>query len=275
MLSSHVGWVAVACGVLGCGGTALDTGKPGSDLGEVGSRTASAGAVSVGGRNGEVSKPGPPAVDRAGGPNDPGNGSNAGGTDSYGSNTDGASGARYAGSGSAGTGGTTSEPYCPAGAPVPVRAWQPRPSVIGESVADSLAESRALLAGTWRGIAHTQFVPPYSVLFTFNADGGYSARCTEHSDALDDGLDCCRALYYGTDGDSSLKQWALTSAGPNRTVNGDLDIIYSYGDAGFGESGYQGRVVGLDFDATGDRARFSFEYGDIDWGSFDLERSGP
>jgi hypothetical protein len=42
--------------------------------------------------------------------------------------------------------------------------------------------------------------------------------------------------------------------------------------AGFGGSGYQGKIVDLEFDATGNRARFAFVYGDRVGGSYDLER---
>jgi hypothetical protein len=42
---------------------------------------------------------------------------------------------------------------------------------------------------------------------------------------------------------------------------------------GFGESGYQGRISNLEFDAAGLRARFTFVYGDIIVGTYDLERT--
>ncbi|MES1178511.1 MAG: hypothetical protein ABUL62_29585 [Myxococcales bacterium] len=277
----RVGWLAAAWLALGCGGTALETGTPNAAAGSaaISAGASSGGASSAGpssagpSTGGDVATPLPPIVG-SGGAASPEYDGNAGGSDSYGyPSAAGAGGAHYAGSGPViGTGGTT-DGLCKTEPAPPLAAWQPRPSNDAQSVEQTLTESRASFVGTWRGVAHTQFVPSYPVLFTFSADGGYGGHCTSHSDYEPTDFDCCRALYYGTDKDSSLKQWSLTTVNADHSVNGDLDIIYGYEGSGFGESGYQGRIANLAFDATGNRARFDFVYGTLAWGSFELERA--
>jgi hypothetical protein len=109
-------------------------------------------------------------------------------------------------------------------------------------------------------------------VLSFHSDGSYSARCLEHSDYDGSSPGCCRALYYGTDQDTPLKQWTLSTADAADSTSGDIDIIYAY-PPDFGESSYQGEIRNLQFDAAGLRARFTFAYGNIIVGTYDLERT--
>ena len=301
MLSTRWGLVAVSSIVLACGGTVVGKGDsdppvlpPGGALetDPAGDGNASGGRVGNGVDSGAIAGGGAPSfgsgVSGVGGVGGVSGVSGvSGGTTISGVARGGSGGAPLIGKGGSGgayyesvgggpygTGGSaTSEPQCGPGAtPAPLSAWQPR-TAPNQDVYSQLAEATQSLVGHWRGIANTQFVSPYEVEFTFSADGGYSGHCTSlPSDYTNGTPDCCRALYYGTDKDSRLKQWLLVSANANGTVNGDINIIYDYADAGFGESGYQGKVYLLEFDATGDRARFTFLYGELKWGTFDLQR---
>jgi hypothetical protein len=139
-------------------------------------------------------------------------------------------------------------------------------------VSQLLDEARSKLTGNWRGVVTTPFVPPYSIVMSFGADGGYSAHCSAHSDYDDSSPGCCRALYYGTDQDSALKHWTLATADAAGSTSGLIAIIFSYPGM-FSESGYQGKISDLEFAADGRRARFTFDDGDIVVGTVDLERT--
>jgi hypothetical protein len=141
------------------------------------------------------------------------------------------------------------------------------------TVTEQLAFASKNLAGDWHGTVKTPWVPPYSVVASFNADGGYSARCEQSSDFTPGNQGCCRAFYYGSDRDSSLKQWSLSSVNGDGSVDGDLNVAFCYDDQECYLPGWQGKIHRLKFDQTSDRLRFDFMtddgYGPLE---FDLER---
>lgn len=151
----------------------------------------------------------------------------------------------------------------------PFATWQ-EAAPAEQSPAEVLAASTSSLVGSWRAIA-VLGKPRYALFVTFRFDGSYSAICRSNSDADGSG-GCCRAFDYGTDKDTDVKRWSLDDVSTAGEASGDLDIAYDYGDNRFAESGYQGRIVHLEFDATRNRARFDFHYGDFERGSYDLER---
>ena len=151
-------------------------------------------------------------------------------------------------------------------------AWQPRAHE-DAAVATVLDHAREVVAGQWQGVVTTPWVAPYAVTLGFTSDGGYSAHCDQNSD-FGGGSGCCRAFYYGSDLDSDLKRWTLSSVNEQGTVAGDIDIAFHYG-ADFGLPAWPGKLANLDYDRTEDRLRFEFwheGYGPV---QFDLERVAP
>jgi hypothetical protein len=253
--------VVVAFAALGCGGTAVESGNG----------TGDGNAPEGAGRDDAPS--GGPLVSAAGGPSSTYEGpyDSAGGAPAYGGNYSvGGIGGLTGDAGEAGLVGMDSDCSTPSPSP-PLAAWEPETSP-DEPVGQLLADARTKLTGSWRGVVDSPFVPPYSIVMSFRADGSYSAHCSAHSDYDGSSPGCCRALYYGTDQDSSLKQWTLTTADASGKTSGDLDIVFGYSGE-FGESSYQGKISELELDATGNRARFNFLYGDRMAGTYDLERT--
>jgi hypothetical protein len=165
--------------------------------------------------------------------------------------------------------GTDSSGDCSSPPAAPLAPWQ----AVGpndESAAQAIATANASLTGNWQGIATNDWVPPFAIYLSFDSAGGYSSRCQQNSEASTAG--CCVAFYYGTDRDSSLKRWALSSVDLAGKVSGNIDIIYYYGPGDSAVSGYQGKISGLEFDATGNRAHFQFVYGDRAAGTYELQR---
>jgi hypothetical protein len=83
---------------------------------------------------------------------------------------------------------------------------------------------------------------------------------------------CCRALYYGSDRDSALKQWRLSSVGEDGTFSGELDVAFCYDGQACSAPAWQGELKKLEYDASGDRLRFEFwndRYGPV---ALDLQR---
>lgn len=228
------------------------------------------GAAGGGGDGGEAELS--PTQQGGYGPTDSGDAGNAG-EGGYGATDSGAAGGggQVGSAGAPASGGAGSTEECSAGPIGPVFSlWQPG-APADATIGVLLSGARAKLTGNWRGQVDSAFRSLYWILISFNADGSYSAHCSEHSDYPGSSPGCCRAFYYGTDKDSSLKQWTLSTADDSGRTSGDLDIIYDY-ETAFGESGYQGEIVNLEFDATGNRARFDFLYGDIMAGTYNLER---
>ena len=140
----------------------------------------------------------------------------------------------------------------------------------GLSVQTQLALARRSLVGDWRGVVTTPWVAQYQVTAKFGDDGSYSASCDVNSDANTGG--CCRAFYYGSDRDSELKRWDVSSVNADGSVDGDLDVAFCYDDPCY-LPGWQGKLRNVHGDLSGQRVRFEFwrddGYGPI---AFDLER---
>lgn len=138
------------------------------------------------------------------------------------------------------------------------------------SVKSQLALARRALVGDWHGVVTTPWVPQYQVTASFGDDGSYSAHCDTNSDANNGG--CCRAFYYGSDLDSELKRWSVSSVNADGSVEGDLDVAFCYQDCYL--PGWQGKLRRVHPDQSGQRIRFEFwtdeGHGPI---AFDLERN--
>jgi hypothetical protein len=78
---------------------------------------------------------------------------------------------------------------------------------------------RAGMVGTWLGLDSNPWTAAYQVKITFGSDGSYSAHCAQAS---------CPApvFYYGTDDDSSLKQYRLRAINADGTVDGQIVIVF-------------------------------------------------
>jgi hypothetical protein len=138
----------------------------------------------------------------------------------------------------------------------------------GLSVQTQLALTRRALIGEWHGVVTTPWVPQYQVTASFRDDGTYSAKCDVHSDANDGG--CCRAFYYGSDLDSELKRWSVSSVNADGSVSGDLNVAFCYDDCYL--PAWQGKLRNVHGDESGQRIRFEFWSDDHGPIAFDLER---
>lgn len=146
--------------------------------------------------------------------------------------------------------------------------WQPR-TADEASATQLLSAARSLLPGHWHGFVASPWVPNYSVTVDFTSSG-YSAHCDQNSD-YEGGSGCCRAFYYGTDMDTPIKTWKLTSVNEDGTLNGLIDIAFCTASSCLPT--WQGELHNLDYDATQSRIRFEFStsdgYGPL---KFELER---
>jgi hypothetical protein len=255
-------WVVVAWAASACGGTVVSGEQPGNPPAAQHNAAAGSGAASgsdgVGGVPGAAGLPG-------------------GTTTEFGSG--GYSGRRGALPSIAGAAGEVEDAAGESGADgsgdcgspplTPLAPWQTA-GPNDDAAAQAIATAKASLVGNWQGIATNEWVPPFAIYLSFDGAGGYSSRCQQNSEASTAG--CCVALYYGTDRDSSLKRWTLSSVDLAGKVSGNIDIVYYYGSDGSAVSGYQGSISGLEFDATGSRAHFQFVYGDRAAGTYELQR---
>ncbi len=108
--------------------------------------------------------------------------------------------------------------------------------------APTLPELITGMTHSWKGIAHTPWVPDYEVKITFNPDGTYSTSCDSN----------CVAFYYGTDGSDPRKKWTLTDVHTNGEGAGDIEIIWP--QSTFNE----GNLDGIRICASGQRLDFVF-----------------
>ncbi|MEI9941383.1 MAG: hypothetical protein WDO69_29540 [Pseudomonadota bacterium] len=282
--------VGAACASFACGGTVVEGGEPSpTRAATAGSSAAGSAPVSTTAGGAAASSPehGPVAPPVGSGGAVAAGGSPAGwhigetysGGDfadsvggGVGESAAGASGESAAGeSGGSGPAPSHQPEFC--GAPLPtlaLSAWQPA-SLADLPVSAALAAARANLVGTWQGIAYSNFWQAYAVSLTFEANGHYFAHCLDVVNASSS--ECCVAFSYGTDRANALTQWTLSSIDGTGAASGDIDIIYAYEADLFQESGYQGKIVGLEFDASGARAHFKFVYGEIDAATYDLQRA--
>jgi hypothetical protein len=154
---------------------------------------------------------------------------------------------------------------CPSSYPEP--HWSPTPwipygvedSPGGTDASSLLSAVQAKIVGHWQGLATTPWTTPYEVDVTFEADGHYSARCTDPALA-----ECCRAFYYGTDDDSPLKQWRIDATLSGKLF-GQIDIVFDYpSEAGveYGLPSWQGELSRIERDFYGDGLRFQFATSD-------------
>jgi hypothetical protein len=186
-------------------------------------------------------------------------------------------GATYGGTGSSyggfSVGGEPSQvpedPLCTSPVTTQLAPFQPRvPEDLG--VSTQLALARRALIGDWHGFVKSPWVEPYQIVLSFGESGDYSARCTTNSDfgATGDGGGCCRAFYYGSDRDSALKRWSLTSVNADNSIEGDLDIAFCYDECYL--PGWQGKLRNVDYDQSGNRIRFQF-WRDDGYGPLEVE----
>ena len=142
------------------------------------------------------------------------------------------------------------------------------------SLDEALERAIAAIPGDWHGTATSPWEPPYEVSLSFTTAGGYSAHCAWSSNM------CCVAFYYGTDDDTPLKRYQLDQISIEGHLSGSIDIVFSYpdglGGVRYDRSGYDGAMKEVELDATRNRLRFQFWYGDH-YGPilYDLERTPP
>jgi len=126
----------------------------------------------------------------------------------------------------------------------------------GADVASLLSGVRVAMVGRWHGQVTTPWTTPYEVDVTFDADGHYSARCSEPAIAC-----CCSAFYYGTDDDTPIKQWRVNDATLGGNVFGQIDIAFDYRNergVDYGLPAWQGELSNIERNAAGDGLRFQF-----------------
>lgn len=250
------GWLLGALLAIGCGGVSVDGKQRTSDAGDgvTGSATSppesgpgsQTGATSGAGGSAQIAIGESAAAGLLPSP------AGWAGTTGYGYPVGGSSG--LAGSSSA---GAASDADCSSPPLAALADWAPRGAGANDSsAAQALADARRVLAGSWHGVATTPWTAPYAVVTRFSAQGGYSAHCAQNSDYDGQSNGCCRAFYYGSDQDSALKRWALSSVNEASAFNGTLDIAFCYDGEACYAPAWQGEIVGLDYDATGNRARF-------------------
>ena len=163
----------------------------------------------------------------------------------------------------------TDDPICTSPVTTKLAPFEPRvPEDLG--VSTQLALARRTLVGDWHGFVKTPWVEPYQIVLSFGEGGDYSAHCESNSDFGTTGASggCCRAFYYGSDRDSSLKQWSLTSVGADNTIDGNIDIAFCYDECYLPI--WQGKLRQVDYDQTGNRVRFQF-WTDDGYGPLEVE----
>ena len=89
--------------------------------------------------------------------------------------------------------------------------------------AERLAQVNRGVVGNWTGTVTTPWKPVYSIDMTLFADGHYATHCVPGSPAD------CAALYYGTDEDSPVKTYHLSSVLTDGTLSGTLTMLFSVG----------------------------------------------
>ena len=270
-----IGSLGIALAV-SCAGRSLDkssdSGNDDGNGGSIGSSpmgkgggTAAGGRSPMAGRGGSAGTSGTGSsvgggVQRGGAGGTTGTGGDAGGSGDAGGGGYGAWGGDAGGGGIAGDGGGIDECVWP---PVTIEL---EPWIDGrlDDLDEELDRVTNGMFGSWYGVVTTPWTPPYEVTARFGEDGSYSAQC--------DANECCVAFYFGTDDDTNIKVYELTTIGPEG-VFGLIDIAFEYGPGVYDLPGWQGELHRVNLDATGNRLRFDFietTHGPV---SFDLART--
>lgn len=266
-------WTVSPC----TGGTAAGGHGGSSDTGPAtGGTTGRAGGSGLGGSGaggysysgGDAGRPGAGgSAGAAGAPGGRGGHSGAGGLSS-GPGAGGQSGFGQPMGGQSGFGGGSANPPPTCDYPLLDLSLGPfTPASTSATLDTVLAQAMSGIVGNWHGVVQTPWVPDYEVTLTFRADGTYSGQCLWSSNV------CCRAFYYGTDDDSSLKRYTLDTINTEKAVSGTIDIIFGGRGVPYYESGYQGYLRSVRLNADASRLQFDFWYSDT-YGplKFDLER---
>jgi hypothetical protein len=125
------------------------------------------------------------------------------------------------------------------------------------SVSEEIARASSLLQGTWYGTAVSPWMPPtWYVTVSFSQEGAYFGRYDAHSQA---GAPV-PAFYFGSDLPCDLKQWRLLSADRDAGVSGEIDIPFQTDACQL--PSWQGELIGITFDATGNQVDFEFKTSD-------------
>ena len=90
------------------------------------------------------------------------------------------------------------------------------------AAAQNLAAAQAGIVGNWTGTRICPWTSPILVNFVFRSDGTYGSSAVTSSEGP--------ALYYGTDQDSSEKQYILNYFGPSG-ASGTIQIVFDTGPA--------------------------------------------
>jgi hypothetical protein len=134
----------------------------------------------------------------------------------------------------------------------------------GAITVHSLAELQIGILGTWAGCVRTPWVPPYWVTLTFKGDGTYAAM----GDTKADGYQY-PAFYYGTDGESPTRTYALNDLQDSLKGVGQIDIVFDDG------SGSIVRDELRNIKLMGDRLEFEFfhfsQYGPVTFRLYRIE----
>jgi hypothetical protein len=138
------------------------------------------------------------------------------------------------------------------------QAFVPASDDGGQAVAARLASVANQALGSWVGLVTSPW-GQWDVTITFTADGHYVAYGYNLSEV---GPANPPAFYYGTDvGCDSLKQWRLTSAAADGSVQGQIDISFG-GPTSCSLPTWQGELSGFALDATDNRLHFAFSRSD-------------
>jgi hypothetical protein len=129
-----------------------------------------------------------------------------------------------------------------------------------EPVSVDLDAARQEIVGVWLGQATAPSnwgISTWQVAIWFASDGSYVARGYDGvgNDYMEPHP---TAFYYGDDVNCpALSRYRLLAAEPDTGINGQIDVPFYYGN-GLCQTTWQGLLDGVQFDASGNRMRFSF-----------------
>ncbi len=114
------------------------------------------------------------------------------------------------------------------------------------SAAEGFEEVLEGFVGEWQGCVTTPWTNPFEVTVTFNEDGSYSAKRLD----TDDPEQVRSAFYYGSDDDSTLKQYEIETFQDNGKARGNITIYFDPTSTNEGDL--------RDIELTGNTLRFEF-----------------